>query len=130
MADVDLRLRIGELAGLRRRRLDLLRGTVDVAKIVVEVRGEPHMGPPRTRAGRRTVTLPRSVVEEMGAPPGTRTPNRCLKSAKQAGSGPATQAREWLSTRYFPNQDCPLLTHAGRCSVPPMCPTGPSGRGR
>jgi site-specific recombinase XerC len=33
-------LRIGELAGLRRRRVDLLRGTVDVAEIVVEVRGE------------------------------------------------------------------------------------------
>jgi hypothetical protein len=42
------RLRIGELAGLRRRRVDLLRGTVDV----VEVRGELYMGPPKTRAGR------------------------------------------------------------------------------
>jgi integrase len=44
-------LRIGELAGLRRRRVDLLRGTVDVAEIVVEVRGELYMGPPKTRAG-------------------------------------------------------------------------------
>jgi integrase len=58
-------LRIGELAGLRRRRVDLLRGTVDVAEIVVEVRGELYMGPPKTRAGRRIVTLPRSVVEEL-----------------------------------------------------------------
>jgi integrase len=58
-------LRIGELAGLRRRRVDLLRGTVDVAEIVVEVRGELFMGPPKTRAGRRIVTLPRSVVEEL-----------------------------------------------------------------
>jgi len=56
-------LRIGELAGLRRRRVDLLRGTVDVAEIVIEVRGELYMGPPKTRAGRRIVTLPRSVVE-------------------------------------------------------------------
>jgi integrase len=58
-------LRIGELAGLRRRRVDLLRGTVDVAEIVVEVRGELYMGPPKTQAGRRIVTLPRSVVEEL-----------------------------------------------------------------
>jgi integrase len=39
-------LRIGELAGLRRRGVDLLRGRVDVAEIVVEVRGELFMGPP------------------------------------------------------------------------------------
>jgi hypothetical protein len=38
-------LRIGELAGLRRRRVDLLRGALDVAEIVVEVRGELYMGP-------------------------------------------------------------------------------------
>jgi integrase len=58
-------LRIWELAGLRRRRVDLLRGTVDVAEIVVEARGELYMGPPKTRAGRRIVTLPRAVVEEL-----------------------------------------------------------------
>jgi integrase len=40
-------LRIGEVAGLRRRRVDLLRGTVDVTEIVVEVRGELYMGRPR-----------------------------------------------------------------------------------
>jgi integrase len=33
-------LRIGELAGLRRSRVDLLRGTADIAEIVVEVRGQ------------------------------------------------------------------------------------------
>ena len=38
---------------------------MDVAEIVVEVRGELYMGPPKTRAGRRIVTLPRSVVEEL-----------------------------------------------------------------
>ena len=58
-------LRIGELAGLSRRRVDLLRGTVDVAEIEVEVRGELYMGPAQDQAGRRIVTLPRSVVEEL-----------------------------------------------------------------
>jgi integrase len=60
-------LRIGELAGLRRGRVDLLRGTIDVAEIVVEVRGQLYTGPPKTRAGRRTVGLPRAVVEELAA---------------------------------------------------------------
>jgi integrase len=56
---------LGELAGLRRARVDLLRGTVMVAEIVVEVRGVLHIGPPKTRASRRTVGLPRFVVEEL-----------------------------------------------------------------
>ena len=58
-------LRIGELAGLRRKRVDVLRGTVTVAEIVVEVQGVLHIGPPKTRASRRTVGLPRFVVEEL-----------------------------------------------------------------
>ena len=60
-------LHMGELAGLRRGRVDLLRGTVDVAEIVVEVNGQLYTGPPKTRAGRRTVGLPRAVVEELAA---------------------------------------------------------------
>jgi integrase len=58
-------LRIGELAGLQRRRVHLLRGTVEVAEIAVEVSGQLHVGPPKTRASRRTVGLPRLVVAEL-----------------------------------------------------------------
>ena len=58
-------LRIGELAGLRRGRVNLVRGTVDVAEIVVEVRGKLFVGPPKTRAGRRTIGLPQAVVDEL-----------------------------------------------------------------
>jgi integrase len=58
-------LRIGELAGLTRRRVDLLRGTVEVAEIVTEVEGRLGSGQPKTRAGRRTVGLPRRVVAEL-----------------------------------------------------------------
>ena len=39
-------LRIGELAGLRRSRIDLDAGTVDVAETVVEVEGRLLFGPP------------------------------------------------------------------------------------
>jgi integrase len=60
-------LRIGELAGLRRSRVDLLPGTVEVAEIVTEVGGRLHTGPPKTRASRRTVGLPRAVVKELAA---------------------------------------------------------------
>jgi integrase len=60
-------LRIGELAGLRRRRVDLLRGTVEVAEIVTEAESVLRFGPPKTRAGRRTVGLPRAVVDELAA---------------------------------------------------------------
>jgi integrase len=58
-------LRIGELAGLTRRRVDLLRGTVEVAEIITEVEGRLGGGLPKTRAGRRTVGLPRRVVAEL-----------------------------------------------------------------
>jgi integrase len=91
-------LRIGELAGLRRSRVDLLRGTVTVAEIVVEVRGVLHMGPPKTRASRRTVGLPRFVVEELAAhldSPGD--PEHFVFTAPQGGPLRVTafRARVW-----------------------------------
>jgi integrase len=58
-------LRLGELAGLRRGRVDLLRRRIDVAEILVEVRGHHHFGPPKTRAGRRSVPIPRAVAAEL-----------------------------------------------------------------
>jgi integrase len=91
-------LRIGELAGLRRSRVDLLRGTVTVAEIVVEVQGVLHIGPPKTRASRRTVGLPRFVVEELArhlAHPGD--PAAFVFTAPQGGPLRVTafRARVW-----------------------------------
>jgi integrase len=51
-------LRWGELAGLRRKRIDLERSTVTVAEQLVEVNGAFSVGPPKSAAGRRTVALP------------------------------------------------------------------------
>ena len=56
-------LRIGELAGLRPGRVDILRNRVDVAEIVVEISGHLTYSLPKTRASRRSVTLPRSVTK-------------------------------------------------------------------
>jgi integrase len=58
-------LRIGEMAGLRRKRVDLAAGVVEVAEIVTEMHGHLYLGPPKTTAGRRRVGLPRVVVEAL-----------------------------------------------------------------
>lgn len=57
-------LRIGELAGLRRHRVDLLRGQLEVVEQCVWVKGHVTFAPPKTRAGRRRIGMPRTVVDE------------------------------------------------------------------
>lgn len=52
-------LRAGELFGLRAGRVDPLRQQIHVAEIVTHVRGHLYVGPPKTRAGHRTVPIPK-----------------------------------------------------------------------
>ena len=66
-------LRAGELFGLRAKRVDPLRRTVTIAETVVDVGGHSYFGPPKTRAGHRSVPLP-------GWRP-TRWPNTCALTA-------------------------------------------------
>ena len=56
-------LRLGELAGLRRESVDLMRRRIDVVRTVTEVRGSLFEGPPKTRAGRRSVPIPEPVAD-------------------------------------------------------------------
>lgn len=68
-------LRPGEMFALRGGRVDVLHGRIDVAETVVEVKGRHHVGPPKTKAGRRSVPLPRSVLAKVedyvtSVPPG------------------------------------------------------------
>jgi integrase len=56
-------LRIGELAGLRCGRVDLLRRQVRVIETAVEVKGQLIYNAPKTSAGNRTVPLPTSVAD-------------------------------------------------------------------
>jgi integrase len=51
-------LRWGELVGLRVKRVDLLHQRIAVAEQATEIDGHFTWGPPKTEAGRRTVTLP------------------------------------------------------------------------
>ena len=68
-------LRIGEAFALRWDRVDLFTGKVEVVETVSDVNGHLDIGPPKTRASRRTVSIPRSVVrimtEHRNAPRGT-----------------------------------------------------------
>ncbi|MGH9164430.1 MAG: tyrosine-type recombinase/integrase, partial [Acidimicrobiales bacterium] len=59
-------LRIGELAGLKRARVEPLRRSVRVEEIVTEV-GSLHWGQPKTRAGRRSVSIPGPIMDELVA---------------------------------------------------------------
>jgi integrase len=59
-------LRYGEVSGLQRADLNLDAGTVVVRHSLNEIRGSGLVfGPPKSRAGMRTVFLPGLVVEEL-----------------------------------------------------------------
>lgn len=60
-------LRWGEMAGLDVGKVDLMRGEVDVVEILLDIDGQLSFGKPKTRAGRRKVGLPRSIVDELAA---------------------------------------------------------------
>jgi integrase len=94
-------LRLGELAGLRRDRLDLARREVRVNEIAVEVRGEVFRGPPKTRAGIRTVPIPSFVTEVM-------TQHLVTYSQPDDGlvfpgaEGGVLRASQWRNRHWYP----------------------------
>ena len=55
-------LRSGELAGLRRHSIDLMRHRIEVSKGATEVSGKIDYGPTKTRASFRRVPIPRPVA--------------------------------------------------------------------
>ncbi len=58
-------LRFGELAALRRCDVDLVAGDVHVRRSQSELRGRTIVKGPKSDAGRRSVSIPRSVVPEL-----------------------------------------------------------------
>ncbi len=61
-------LRLGELRALRRSNLDLLHATVRVVEQIQELAdGSLIVGPPKTDAGTRTVTIPKVLIAELEA---------------------------------------------------------------
>lgn len=60
-------LRWGELAALRRRDVDLARGTISVTRKLAEVNGHLSFSAPKSAAGRRNVGVPSFVVRSLEA---------------------------------------------------------------
>jgi integrase len=59
-------LRIGEMAALRCSRVEVLRRRVRVDATLTEVHGRLVESEPKTKASRRSVSLPRPVAEQLG----------------------------------------------------------------
>ena len=59
-------LRFGEAAGLEVEALDLLRRRLTVTQTLSYVNGLLTVGPPKTPAARRTITLPAFLADELG----------------------------------------------------------------
>lgn len=61
-------LRWGELAGLQRADIDCGRKTVRIARQLCEVAGrEPFLAPPKSDAGKRTVSMPSLIVADISS---------------------------------------------------------------
>lgn len=75
---------MGEAAALRVRRVDLLRRRVEVAESVTEVGGRAVAGTPKTHQ-RRSVPLPRSLVEPMTRQLVGRGPDELVFTAPAGG---------------------------------------------
>jgi integrase len=59
-------LRWGEAAGLRKRRIELLRGRLEIVEAVVDVDGQMIFGPPKTHQ-HRSVAIPKFLRDDLAA---------------------------------------------------------------
>ncbi len=99
-------LRIGEGAGLRRIDIDVEAGTLRVANSLVEVSERLIEGPPRTAGGRRTMTMPASVMGEVEGHLDLFTDPTHVFCASQGGSRGRTRGRAWYGARRSARQPC------------------------
>jgi integrase len=86
-------LRWVEFVGLELDHVDLLRRTIRVDRQLVEVGGVVSFGPPKTRAGIRTVTMPRALGEILAvlfASPAVATARLAFPGPKGSPSGART----------------------------------------
>jgi integrase len=99
-------LRAGEIAALRVKRLDLLRGTVRVVESVSEVGGRLITGPTKTHA-ERTVSLPQFLRDELAAYLASRPRDRDAFVFTSPKGGPLRHHN------FYKRLFCPALVRAG-----------------
>jgi integrase len=99
-------LRAGEIAALRVKRLDLLRGTVRVVEAASEVGGRLIAGPTKTHA-ERTVRLPRFLRDELAAYLASPPRDRDAFVFTAPKGGPLRHHN------FYQRQFCPALVRAG-----------------
>ncbi|HLA81454.1 MAG TPA: tyrosine-type recombinase/integrase [Thermoleophilia bacterium] len=90
-------LRPGELLGLKLNQLDMLRRQLRVVGALSEVKGQVRLGPPKSKASRRTVAMPDFLVEELArhlAQYGD--PDGWAFSSPQGGPVRRTNFRRWF----------------------------------
>lgn len=79
-------LRLGELCGLRRRSLDLMRRRIEVVDTIIEVRGKlVHQAYGKTGAAHRSVPIPAHVVDVLVAHTAGVEPNELVFRAPDGG---------------------------------------------
>jgi hypothetical protein len=122
-------LRIGELAGLRQSRVDLPATAVTVAEILTEVKGKLIAGPPKTRAGRRTVGLPLFVVHELQAHlAAAQRPSSHIFTAPGGGPLRVLGFRARLGCRRPRRPACKAYASTTFATPPWRCGSPPAGR--
>jgi integrase len=91
-----LGLRWSEIAGLRVKRLDFLRRTLEVAETVAEVEGRIMVADVKTKASRRTLTVPAPIMDMLAehlARRGRPGPDEFVFTAPKGGPLSATHFR-------------------------------------
>jgi len=102
VVDAYCGLRLSELAGLRRRHIDLVARTVRVVENAVEVRGEIVWGAPKTRAGRRTVPMPAGVQATLEEHLGTFVNSEAEALVFARAGGGVLRAGQWRARHWHP----------------------------
>lgn len=106
-------LRAGELAALRMSSLDLRRGTVRVVSSASIVRGRRVEGPPKSRAGRRTVIVNRALCDSLRSHLGDRLLDRDALVFTEADGTPL-KFGSFYSQRFKPAVRAVLPEHLHR----------------
>lgn len=90
-------LRIGEAAALKPAQVDFKKNTVTVIATATEVQGQMEITTPKSKAGRRTIPLPTSVMDEL-ARHMAEFPGRVY--VFEGAQGGILRSRAW-SQRYY-----------------------------